>query len=400
MGAQLGQIGQIGQTGQADQAGQAAQDGVKHVFTPREIQDVDIPGMVKDVVDFVSYEVSLNSFSRYLIAVAIAAVGIALIWLVKGALAKFAAKWLAAVDKHRVDLAMARDVGDTLVPLLYLFPLYFALEILRFSQSLHNVISFFILVLFTTRTVRFLSALASFATDVYLRGHQQSLDSTVGRALSPIIRVLFWTVGITIILDNMGLQISSLLAGLGIAGVAVGLASQTILGDFFGYLVIIMDRPFTIGDYVTAGDLAGTVESIGLKTTRLRALSGEVLVCPNGDITKQRIANYRLMYRRRRTFTIGVAYETPPAKLRAIPDLVRELARDIGNLSVGHVVFISLGDSALNFEVELFIGGRSLEEALAAQHELHLRLIERFAAEGIAFAYPTRTVYVANPAPQ
>lgn len=374
----------------------AEQTGAGKLFTPKEIQDVDIPGMVQDAVNFISHEISLNSLTRYLVALAIAVLGIGLIWLIKGALADRAAKWLSAADKRRVDRGMAEEVGRTLVPLLYLFPLYFALDILRFSRPLHNVISFLILVLFTTRTVRFLSALASFATDTYLRGHQQSLDSTVGKALSPIIRVLFWTIGITIILDNMGVQISSLLTGLGIVGVAVGLASQTILGDFFGYLVIIMDRPFTIGDYVSAGDLAGTVESIGLKTTRLRTISGEVVVCPNGDITKQRIANFRLMYRRTRTLTFGVAYETPPDKVRAIPDMVREIAVGIDNLSINRVFFVELGDSALNFEVVLSVGGRVLEDALAAQQELYLRLLERFAAEGIVFAYPTRTLYMAN----
>lgn len=370
------------------------------VLAPKEVQELDIPGMVEDMTRFITHEVSLNSFSKYLIALAIAVGGMALIWMVKGVLAKLAVRWLSSVDKHRVDHAMAQEAGDTLVPLLYLFPLYFALETLRFSASLHGVISLLILILFTTRTVRFLSALASFVTDAYLRGQQQSLDSMVGKALSPIIRVLFWTIGITIILDNMGFQISSLLAGLGIAGVAVGLASQAILGDFFGYLVILMDRPFVIGDYITAGDVSGTIESIGLKTTRLRTTNGEVVVCPNGDITKQRISNFRLMYRRTRSFTFGVAYETPPAKVRAIPGMVRELADTIPNLNITRVFFTEFGASSLNFEVVVNVGGADLNEALAAQQDLYLAMLDKFAAENITFAYPTRTVYFGNATPQ
>ena len=224
----------------------------------------------------------------------------------------------------------------------------------------------------------------------------------MGRTLSPIIRVLFWTIGLTIILDNMGFQVSSLLAGLGIVGVAVGLAGQTILADFFGYLVILLDRPFSIGDYIAAGSSAGTVESIGLKTTRLRTVSGEVIVCPNGDITKQNISNYRVMYRRQGSFTFGVAYETPVAQLRRIPDMVREAAGTVATLSIDRVFFTQFGDSSLNFEVYYSVPGRNLVEALAAQQELYLGIMERFETEGIIFAYPTRTVYFANtpPAPE
>ena len=381
-------------------AAQGTGNGQTPVYIPKEVQELDIPGMVEGATKFITHEISLNSFSRYLIAFAIAFGGIALIWLVKGVLSRWAALLLAKVDKHRVDPGMAAEAGETLTPLLYLFPLYFALDMLRFSQSVHSFISLLILILFTTRTVRFLSALASFVTDVYLRRHQQSLNSTIGKALSPIIRVLFWTVGITIILDNMGFQISSLLAGLGIVGVAVGLASQTILGDFFGYLVILMDRPFIIGDYIVAGDVSGTVESIGLKTTRVRTTGGEVMVCPNGDITRQRISNYRLMFRRSRTFTFGVAYEPPPDKVRAIPDMVRAVAGKIPSLNIDRIHFTQFGDSSLNFETQVSIGGRNLTEALDAQQELYLGMMEAFAAENIVFAYPTRTVYFGNAAPK
>ncbi|MDR3074110.1 MAG: mechanosensitive ion channel family protein [Deltaproteobacteria bacterium] len=378
-------------------AAQGAQ--AEPVFNLETVSAKNIPGIVHDAASFIGDELARNSLTRYAVALGIAVVGIGLIWLVKGFLARRAGEWLSRADSRKVDQAMAEQAGAAVVPLLYLFPLYFALDTLRFSPSLRSAVSFIILVLFITRTVRFLSALASFATDAYLRRHSQSLNSTVGQALSPIIRVLFWAIGITIILDNMGFQISSLLAGLGIAGVAVGLASQAILGDFFGYLVILMDRPFSIGDYITAGDVAGTVESIGLKTTRVRTAGGEVVVCPNGDITKLRIANFRLMYRRSRSFSFGVAYETDPAKVRAIPAMVREVAEGIDNLTITRVFFTAFGDSSLNFEVVLSVGGRVLDDALAAQQELYLGIMERFARENIVFAYPTRTLYFAGAAP-
>lgn len=377
----------------AASAKKSASDTVLDTVTDN-IGHVDVVGSLEGTARFIITELARNTFTHYLMAFAIALGGIALIWLVKGVIARLAVKWLASVDKQRVDDAMARQVGATLVPLLYIFPLYFALNVLNFSASLTKVLLFLLFVLFITRAVRFFSSLASFATDTYLRRHEQSIETVVGRALSPIIRVLFWTIGITIILDNMGFQISSLLAGLGIVGVAVGLAGQTILADFFGYLVILLDRPFSIGDYVGAGPATGTVESIGLKTTRLRTLSGEVIVCPNGDITKQNIANYRLMYRRQRSFAFGIAYETLPEKVRAVPDLVREAASGIDRLNLDRVVFVAFGDSSLNFEVYFTVPGRDLAEAQHIQHKLMLGVMDRFAAEGIAFAYPTTTVYM------
>lgn len=361
---------------------------------------VDIGGMAQDTLNFIGRELALNTPGRYILAAAVAVGGIALVWLIRGLVSRIAAKGLSGKGKSRVDRAMAEEVGRSFAPLLYLVPLYCALNMLKFSAPLHKGISFIILVLFITRGVRFLSALASFATDAYLRGHSQSLDSTVGRALSPIIRVLFWTLGFTIILDNMGFQMSSLLAGLGIVGVAVGLAGQTILGDFFGYLVIIMDRPFAIGDYISAGEAAGTVESIGLKTTRLRTTSGEVTVCPNGDLTKQRIANYRLMHRRQRTIAFGVSYATPLALLRSIPDMVRDAVAAQRNMELVRVYLSEFGESSINFQVVFSVGGRDMDEALALQQDLSFAIMDRFAAQGISFAHPARVVHYANAAPQ
>ncbi len=358
-------------------------------------QDFNLSALLDVAGKFITNELSLNTFSRYLTALAIVVVGIGLIWLIKDFLARRTAAWMAAQSSRHIDHELATETASALAPLLYLFPLMWALSTLAFSPGPRRIISFFILVLFITRTIRFLSSLAGLATDIYLRRQKESLDSTVGKALMPIIRVVFWAIGFTVFMDTLGFQVSSIVAGLGIAGVAVGLAAQATLSDFFAYLVIIMDRPFSIGDWIAAGDISGTVESIGLKTTRLRTLGGEVLVCPNGELTKQRIANFRAMRKRTRTFTFGVAYETPLEKLRAVPGIVREMADTIG-IEIVRVHFTAFGDSSLNFEVMFSVRGRDLVAALDAQQQLFLELMERFAKENITFAYPTRTVYFAG----
>ena len=297
-----------------------------------------------------------------------------------------------------MDPKLAIEAASSMVPLLYLIPLYSAMQSLTFSSGANRLIKFAFLLFFTMRTIRFLSSLAGLVTDMYLRRHKTSLDSASGKALMPIIRMLFWAVGITFFLDNLGFQISTIVAGLGIMGVAVGLAGQAILGDFFGYLVILMDQPFSIGDFITVGDTAGTVENIGLKTTRLRTSGGEVLVCPNGELTRQRIANFRLMKRRSRKFSFGVLYETPPATVKGIPDMVREEATKVQGIEINRVHFINFGPSSLDFEVMFSVKSKDLAVALSAQEQLNLGLMERFAQEGIGFAYPTQTVYLAGSA--
>jgi len=350
----------------------------------------------------VGREAASTPLYSYLIALAVACGGIAIIWFIKGYLEKRATKWLAGGDNDAsvyVDRALARDTAVTVIPLLYLVPLLLAVSFLTLSASARQAIHFLFLLLFITGIIRFLSNLAALLTDVYLRrSRQESLDSASGKALMPIIRMLFWLVGITFLLDCLGFNITTIVAGLGIAGVAVGLAGQAILGDFFGYLVIIFDKPFGIGDAVTLGEISGTVESIGLKTTRIRTLGGELLVCPNGDLTKQRIANFRTVKKRGRRFTFGVQYETPVAKVRAIPDMLRETAAAIKDIEVNRVNFIELGASSLNFEVILTVNTKDLPAALAAQEELFLGLMERFEKEGIGFAYPTQRMLLAGDA--
>ena len=363
--------------------------------TPLLDQPFDLAEASFKFADFLGKELAQNSLGRYLTAFAIAVIGIGIIWSIKGFLARRAANWMSNNGAEgKVDHQLATQAASSMVPLLYLIPLYSAMTSLTFSGGVSRLISFLFLLFFTMRTIRFLSSLAGLVTDMYLRRHKESLNSASGKALMPIIRMLFWAVGITFFLDNLGFQISTIVAGLGIMGVAVGLAGQAILGDFFGYLVILMDRPFSIGDYITVGDTAGTVESIGLKTTRLRTDTGEVLVCPNGELTRQRIANFRLMKRRSRKFSFGVLYETPPAKVKAIPAMVREAASGLHGVEINRVHFVNFGASSLDFEVVFTVKSKDLMVALTAQESLNLNLMQRFADESIGFAYPTQTVYL------
>jgi len=195
-------------------------------------------------------------------------------------------------------------------------------------------------------------------------------------------------------LDNFGVNITTLVTGLGIGGIAVALALQSVLGDLFASLSIVLDKPFVIGDFINVDEYMGTVEHIGLKTTRVRSLSGEQLVFSNSDLLKSRIRNYKHMQERRVAFTIGVTYQTPLDRVAAIPSIIRKIIEAQGGVRFDRSHFKTYGDSALVFETVYYVLSSDYNAYMDIQQAINLRVYEEFAAEGIEFAYPTRTLYM------
>ena len=357
--------------------------------------DLNLVSMYKFIVG----EFSRNSPEAYITALVIAVGGAGLTLLLRGFISRRMHAWIERAGRYgRVDRALTARLINSLLSLLPLLPLYWALETLTFSASLTAAIRFFFMLLFTFVVVRFLANLAGFLVDTLLRGNNSEgseADKGAG-ALMPIVRTIVWALGLTFLLDNLGFKISSIVAGLGIMGVAVGLAGQAILADFFSYLVILMDRPFTLGDNVSFGGVNGTIEHVGVKTTRIRADSGELIICPNADMTKQTLRNFRPVRQRTRVFSFGVAYETPVETLRRIPDMVREIAARIPSLVINRIHFTTFADSSLVFDLSFSFPARDLATLLNAQQSLNFGIMERFEQEGIVFAYPTQTVYLAK----
>ena len=222
-----------------------------------------------------------------------------------------------------------------------------------------------------------------------------SITSTA--ALGFIARLTLWIVIALMILDNLGFNITTLIASLGIGGIAVALAVQNILGDIFASLSIVLDKPFTVGDFIIVDDVMGTVEFVGLKTTRLRSLSGEQIVFSNTDLLKSRIRNYKHMQQRRAVFAIGVVYQTTEAQLRLIPQIVREAIEAQPNTRFDRAHFKAYGESSLDFEVVYYFADPDYNLYMDIQQAINLALFSRFAQEKIEFSYPSRTVYLVNP---
>jgi small-conductance mechanosensitive channel len=201
------------------------------------------------------------------------------------------------------------------------------------------------------------------------------------------VRVLLWVVVLLVILDNLGINITALVTGLGIGGIAIALAVQNILGDLFAALSIVLDKPFVVGDAISVGDVAGTVEHIGLKSTRLRATSGELVIISNGDLLKSRIRNYRGQERRLVTLKLGIAYGTPADKLAKVPQVIRAAAQGEKKVTFDRSNFTTFDWTALITESVYYVATASYAEYMDTQQRINLEILRRLDAESIEIAH-------------
>ncbi len=222
----------------------------------------------------------------------------------------------------------------------------------------------------------------------------QGEDATTLDAVGLLMKIALWVIVSVVILDNVGVEVNSLLASLGIGGIAVALAVQNILGDLFSSLSIALDKPFVIGDFVIVDDYAGNVEQIGLKSTRIRSLSGEELVFSNTDLLNSRIRNYKRLQKRRISFKVGVVYGTEVEKLKVIPEIVREVIEPLKEAEFDRAHFHEMGDFSLIYEIVYYVVEPGYEVYMDLQQSINLGLYERFSQEGIEFAFPTQTLVI------
>ncbi len=243
---------------------------------------------------------------------------------------------------------------------------------------------------------------ASVAIDFWLARQRRRMDhDSTSVALAGVLRFVakltLWTLVLLMALDNLGVNVTALITGLGIGGVAVALALQNVLSDLLASLSIVLDKPFVLGDAITVDTLTGTVESIGLKTTRLRAVSGEQLVFSNSDLLKSRIHNWKRLAERRVLLTFGVPYDTPPDAVERIPAMVRSLveAQDLTRFERAH--FKGLGASSLDFEAVYWILTPDYGIYMDRQQAVNLGLLRAFESEGIDFASASQTLLLTRP---
>ncbi|MDT8322739.1 MAG: mechanosensitive ion channel family protein [Bacteroidota bacterium] len=227
-----------------------------------------------------------------------------------------------------------------------------------------------------------------------LREYEDASTKTTISVLGFLIKLVLWSVVLLVILDNMGFNITTLIASLGIGGIAVALAAQSILGELFASLSIAVDKPFVIGDFIIVDNFLGVIEKIGMRTTHIRSLGGELIIFSNTDLLRSRIRNYKRMEERRSLFGIGVVYGTPADKVEAIPAMVRSIIEkdEMARFDRGH--FKEYGSSSLNFEFVYYVLSPEYNDFMDTQQRINFEIYRRFEAEGIEFAYPTQTIHL------
>lgn len=218
-------------------------------------------------------------------------------------------------------------------------------------------------------------------------------SATASDMVTLLAKIVLWVFGVIFVFSNLGIEVTSLVAGLGIGGIAVAFALQGILSDLFSSFSLYFDKPFRVGDYIVIGQDSGTVEKIGIKTTRIRTLQGEELVVSNAELTTTRVQNFKKLKERRVSFKFGILYETPKEKVKEVNAIIEEIFKRVMGGRLDRVHFTGFGDSALLFEVVYYVESNDYVDYLDIQEQMNHELLERFADKGIEFAYPTQTVY-------
>jgi small-conductance mechanosensitive channel len=351
------------------------------------------------MANVLTYSFLGNTVLSYLTAVGILfGGGLIILVAYRFALRRFAATINKSTTKAD-DIALTL-VQKTILPALWYGLLYLSLSSLALNPGLEKLLKVAGVVLLTFLSVRFVISVFTFALFQYwVPKHVKKGESDQQfRGLLPAVYVVVWGIALVFMLDNLGFKVSAILAGLGIGGVALALASQAVLADLFSYFAILFDRPFVIGDFIIVGSQMGTVENIGIKTTRVHSLSGEQLVFGNKELTSQTIQNFKRMFERRVVFSVSIDYQTPMEQIRAVPALLKDTVQRQSATRFDRAHFAEYQPAGLRFEVVYFVLTGDYNKYMDIQQEINFRIKEEFAARNIEFAHTLQVVQM-RPAP-
>lgn len=331
--------------------------------------------------------------TSYLIALGVFALTWVVLWAVKHVVISRLA--------HMADKT-ENDLDDALVSVLQTInPIVLGVASLAFAvqfTTLSDVVIKTISALFLIAVVYQVSVGVARVVDIAVQKRQgkriQAGQKAAITFLSTTVKWIIWALGALLVLSNLGVDITSLIAGLGIGGIAIALALQNILSDLFASFSIYFDKPFEVGDYIIAGEHSGTVEKIGIKTTRIRALQGEEIVISNAELTSARVQNFKKLQKRRIVVGLGVLYETKHTLLKEIPGLIEKAVGQVEGAEFNRAHLSSYGDFSINFELVYYVLSGDYTEYMNVNQDILLKIKEAFDKKGIEFAYPTQTLFV------
>jgi len=338
-----------------------------------------------------------NTVADYLTALAIIVLGTLTLRIIKNiALTRLAKR--AAQTANKTDDIIVTGLERFGVAALQFGVIYWGLTYLTLSVKAERVVHVAVSVIVTYFVLRLLSSIILMLLQNRIRRQDRGEDKIKQLGgLMLIINVVVWAIGIVFLLDNLNYNVNTIITGLGIGGIAVALAAQNILGDLFNYFVIFFDRPFEAGDFIVVDDKMGTVEYVGIKTTRIRALGGEQVIIGNSNLTGSRIHNFKRLVNRRIVFTINVDYRTTNEKLEIIPSLIRLAIESQKQVLFDRCHFSAFGDWSLKFEVVYFVLDPDFNKYMNIQQAINLQIKEAFRQNDIYFVTTPHVSIIPSP---
>jgi small-conductance mechanosensitive channel len=348
-------------------------------------------------MDLLNQQILGNSLQEWVIATAVVIAVVLVLRLIQHLAARRLAA-LARLTETRWDDIIVGLIGRTKLLFLFVVGLFIGSMFLQLPEQIRSVLSSLLVIILLVQTgIWGVAAITAFLESYHQRAREKNPAAVTSiNVIGLISKFILWSSILLLALNNLGVNVTSLVASLGIGGVAVALAIQNILGDLFASLSIVLDKPFVNGDFLIIGEFMGSVEYIGLKTTRIRSLSGEQLVFSNSDLLGSRIRNYGRMFERRVVFSIGVTYQTPREKLKLIPEIIREAIEAKNKTRFDRCHFMKYGDYSLMFETVYYVLSPDYNIYMDIQQAIYFEIHERFEQEQIEFAYPTQKFFVSQ----
>jgi small-conductance mechanosensitive channel len=339
-----------------------------------------------------------NTILDYLIALGIILLGTLLLRIFKKVIL-IRLKNMSARSEDTVDDVMVDSIERFGVAALQFAIIYWGITYLTIADKAANVVHVATSIIVTYFVLRLISTVILIILTNRIRKQEQGENKIKQLGgLMLLINIIIWATGIVFLLDNLNYNVTTIITGLGIGGIAIALAAQNILGDLFNYFVIFFDRPFEAGDFIVVDDKMGTVEYVGIKTTRIRALGGEQIIIGNSNLTGSRIHNFKRLFNRRVVFNLNIDYRTPIEKLRTIPELIKQVIENQPLTKLDRIHFASFGDWSLKFEVVYFFLDPDFNKFMDSQQNINLLIYEKLSSNEIYFV-TTPHVSLAPPPP-
>ena len=337
-----------------------------------------------------------------LLAISIFFIG-TLLSIIISKLSKIFFKKISKRTKTNFDDFIFGVISGVIKPIGFLLSFYFSIdyffanEITFLNIKLVTDISLILNILKLFILIIIIRALNKVLIRTLIESTSKIDDSSISSmisSLTPLIKALTWTIGSIFFLQNIGVQMTAIWALLSAGGIGAGLALKDPVQEFFEYITILLDKPFQKGEFIKSDGVLGMVERVGVRSSRIRSINGEVIVMSNSALTNGIISNYAQMEKRRLVHKLGVVYETSPKLMKLIPIIIKKIVEETKDASFDRCHFTDIGDFSLNFELVYYIPTNNYLAAMEAQQSINLRIIEEFADNKIEFAFPTQTLNI------